>query len=145
MYIHVFVGTCEKIHVHVRVHVQLAIIIVHMYIHVHCTYMYYYTVSPFSSTHTCTCIYNQQCTCIFMHIQQVKKDHVTGKSRGFGFVRFYDPAVQDKVQSMQHTIKDRRIDIKHPRKVRGYIALICEHQSPQADGPVYVCTHMYNV
>ena len=48
---------------------------------------------------------------------QVKKDHVTGKSRGFGFVRFFDPAVQDKVQSMQHTIKDRRIDIKHPRKV----------------------------
>ena len=48
---------------------------------------------------------------------QVKKDHVTGKSRGFGFVRFFDPAVQDKVQSMQHIIKDRRIDIKHPRKV----------------------------
>ena len=52
------------------------------------------------------------CVCV-----QVKKDHVTGKSRGFGFVRFFDPAIQDKVETMQHTIKDRRIDIKHPRKV----------------------------
>jgi RNA recognition motif-containing protein len=52
---------------------------------------------------------------------EVKKDHVTGKSRGFGFVRFLDPAVQDKVQSMQHTIKDRRIDIKHPRKSPSYM------------------------
>lgn len=63
-------------------------------------------------THACLNV----CTCYLLW-SQVKKDHVTGKSRGFGFVRFFDPAVQDKVQSMQHIIKDRRIDIKHPRKV----------------------------
>ena len=56
---------------------------------------------------------------------QVKKDHVTGKSRGFGFVRFLDPLVQQKVQTMQHTIKDRRVDIKHPRKVRGLSNVFC--------------------
>ena len=57
-------------------------------------------------------VYLWMCCCV-----QVKMHHATGKSRGFGFVRFSDPAVQYKVQSMQHTIKDRRVDIKHPRKV----------------------------
>ena len=51
----------------------------------------------------------------------MKKDHETGKSRGFGFVRYFDPSVQDKVQCMQHNIKGRRIDIKHPRKVEATI------------------------
>ena len=60
----------------------------------------------------------------YIMVSQVKKDHETGKSRGFGFVRFFDPAVQLKVQGMSHTIKGRRIDMKHPRKVSNSVRVI---------------------
>ena len=91
---------------------------VHVYIYT-CSWTHFYLIAQLLCKSVmvvseCVCV----CVCVCV---QVKKDHVTGKSRGFGFVRFFDPAVQEKVQSMQHTIKDRRIDIKHPRKVHVHI------------------------
>ena len=72
---------------------------------------------------------------------QVKKDHETGKSRGFGFVRYFDPSVQDKVQSMQHNIKGRRIDIKHPRKVGATIHVhVCTYCRQ-----ICICIHVWQV
>ena len=96
------------VHLYMYIHVYI-----YMYIHVHCIYIY---------------------TCV----SQVKKDHGTGKSRGFGFVRFFDPAVQQKVQSMSHTIKGRRIDMKHPRKVTlAVLSNLCLHR-------LHVCTCMHH-
>ena len=48
---------------------------------------------------------------------QVKKDAGTGRSRGFGFVRFFDVNLQQKIFNMQHTIKGRRVDLRYPRRV----------------------------
>ena len=48
---------------------------------------------------------------------QVKKDIDTGKSRGFGFVRYFDEDIQKKVQGMKHTVKGRKVDVKFPKKV----------------------------
>lgn len=36
-------------------------------------------------------------------------DRHTGRPRGFGFVVFEDPAVADKVVSLQHTIDRREV------------------------------------
>lgn len=49
---------------------------------------------------------------------QVKKDINTGKSRGFGFVRYGDSAVQASVFEGSHTIKGRRVELKYPKQVR---------------------------
>ena len=37
-------------------------------------------------------------------------DRVTGRPRGFGFVVFEDPAVADRVASLQHTIDRREVE-----------------------------------
>ena len=47
----------------------------------------------------------------------MKKDP-SGKSRGFGFVRFSDGDLQRKVHGMKHAINGRRIELKLPRQVR---------------------------
>lgn len=52
---------------------------------------------------------------------EVKKDMNTGRSRGFGFVRYFDPEIQRKVQAMKHTIKNRRVDVKYPKKSSSYV------------------------
>ena len=39
----------------------------------------------------------------------VSYDRATGRPRGFGFVVFEDPAVADKVTSIQHTIDRREV------------------------------------
>lgn len=52
---------------------------------------------------------------------EVKKDMKTMRSRGFGFVRYFDPELQAKVQAMKHTIKGRKVDIKYPKKSASYI------------------------
>ena len=39
----------------------------------------------------------------------VSYDRHTGRPRGFGFVVFEDPAVADKVVSLQHTIDRREV------------------------------------
>ena len=50
---------------------------------------------------------------------QVKIDTNTKKSRGFGFVRFGDRQVQDRVFEMRnHTIKGRHVDLRFPKQVR---------------------------
>ncbi len=47
----------------------------------------------------------------------MKKDKNTGKSRGFGFVRFGDRQVQDKVFEMEnHTVKGRHVDLRYPKQ-----------------------------
>ena len=43
---------------------------------------------------------------------------MTGKSRGFGFVRYGDRAIQAHVFGQPHTIKGRRIELKYPKQVR---------------------------
>ena len=47
----------------------------------------------------------------------MKKDRNTGKSRGFGFVRYGDRAVQASVFESSHTIKGRRVELKYPKQV----------------------------
>ena len=51
---------------------------------------------------------------------QVKKDARTGKSRGFGFVRYGDRMVQANVFDASHTIKGRRVELKYPKQVSFY-------------------------
>lgn len=43
----------------------------------------------------------------------VSYDRHTGRPRGFGFVVFEDPAVADKVVSLQHTIDRREVKPYH--------------------------------
>lgn len=64
-------------------------------------------------------------------LSQVKKDIDTGKSRGFGFVRYFDEDIQKKVQGMKHTIKGRKVDVKFPKKV-----------SRGACGGMHVASHL---
>lgn len=54
----------------------------------------------------------------------MKKDAGTGRSRGFGFVRFFDVSLQQKVFNMQHTIKGRRVDLRYPRRVCAVSGLV---------------------
>ena len=61
-------------------------------------------------------------------IIQVKKDIDTGRSRGFGFVRYFDNEIQKNVQGMKHVIKGRKVDVKFPKKVRK--PWTCEECSP---------------
>lgn len=44
---------------------------------------------------------------------------MTGKSRGFGFVRYGDRAIQAHVFGQPHTIKGRRVELKYPKQVKG--------------------------
>ena len=44
---------------------------------------------------------------------------MTGKSRGFGFVRYSDRAVQVSVFESSHTIKGRRVELKYPKQQVG--------------------------
>ncbi|XP_033107642.1 TAR DNA-binding protein 43-like isoform X2 [Anneissia japonica] len=53
-----------------------------------------------------------------LELSEIKNDHITGKSKGFGFVRFKDPTVQDKVVSRRHQIDGRWCDVRYPD--RGY-------------------------
>ncbi|XP_071946173.1 TAR DNA-binding protein 43-like [Antedon mediterranea] len=53
-----------------------------------------------------------------LELAEIKNDHITGKSKGFGFVRFQDPTVQDKVVSRRHQIDGRWCDVRYPD--RGY-------------------------
>ena len=46
---------------------------------------------------------------------QVKKDPMTGESRGFGFVSFADNKVAETVLSRTHTILGRRCEVRLPR------------------------------
>uniref|UniRef100_UPI00358EC015 TAR DNA-binding protein 43-like isoform X3 n=1 Tax=Myxine glutinosa TaxID=7769 RepID=UPI00358EC015 len=48
-------------------------------------------------------------------LSQVKNDPVTGKSKGFGFVRFADYESQLKALSMRHMIGGRWCDVKLPQ------------------------------
>ena len=48
-------------------------------------------------------------------------DPLTGKSRGFGFVRYGDRAVQANVYARKHIIKGRKVDLKYPKQVCTYI------------------------
>jgi RNA recognition motif-containing protein len=50
---------------------------------------------------------------------EIKRDHKTKQSRGFGFLRFKEPMVQNKVMAMTHTIKGRRCELRPPRKSPG--------------------------
>ena len=51
----------------------------------------------------------------------MKKDVNTKKSRGFGFVRYGDRAIQASVfEAPSHTIKGRRLELKYPKQVKGW-------------------------
>ncbi|EFJ48141.1 hypothetical protein VOLCADRAFT_43575, partial [Volvox carteri f. nagariensis] len=64
---------------------------------------------------------------------EVMKDRYTGKSRGFGFVTFIDPASATRALSVEHTIDGRRCEAKvalpkgepsPPRTTRIFVARI---------------------
>ena len=45
-------------------------------------------------------------------------DRYTGKSRGFGFVRFGDRQIQEKVfEKQDHSVKGRHVDLRFPKQV----------------------------
>ena len=76
----------------------------------------------YTRTHTHTHTTSHPRTTFYTHththtLSQVKKDIDTGKSRGFGFVRYFDEDIQKKVQGMKHTVKGRKVDVKFPKKV----------------------------
>jgi tRNA(Ser,Leu) C12 N-acetylase TAN1 len=50
---------------------------------------------------------------------------VTGKSRGFGFVRYGDRAVQASVFGQTHTVKGRRVELKYPKQVKPVHIKMC--------------------
>ena len=61
---------------------------------------------------------------------QVKKDPMTGESRGFGFVSFADNKVAETVLSRTHTILGRRCEVRLPRPKVGQKVIIltdCMH------------------
>jgi RNA-binding protein Musashi len=43
---------------------------------------------------------------------EVMKDRFSGKSRGFGFVTFVDPAAAQRALAMEHTVDGRRCEAK---------------------------------
>ena len=49
-----------------------------------------------------------------VHEAFVSYDRTTGRPRGFGFVVFDDPAVADRVVSLQHTIDRREVGFAPP-------------------------------
>lgn len=51
---------------------------------------------------------------------EVKTDKDSSKSRGFGFVRFFSSEVQREVQTGEHCIKGRNVELKFPRKSVSY-------------------------
>ena len=44
--------------------------------------------------------------------RQVKTDPTSGASRGFGFIRFKDPEVYQRVCEQNHAIKGRKVEVK---------------------------------
>ena len=84
-------------------------------------------ISLFCHTLFCTHTHTHMHTHTHTHTlinTQVKRDLATNKSRGFGFVRYFDYEIQKKVQTMKHVIKGRRVDIKYPKKVGVMFKLI---------------------
>ena len=53
---------------------------------------------------------------------EVMKDRFSGKSRGFGFVTFVDPAAAQRALGMEHTVDGRRCEAKIalPKVWHGY-------------------------
>jgi len=47
-------------------------------------------------------------------MSQVKKDPKTGKSKGFGFIKFADYSVQQRVVGRRHIVEGRTCDVKLP-------------------------------
>ena len=62
-------------------------------------------------------------TCTWSNIRirllypQVKTHPETGRSRGFGFIRFKDLDVRERVCELNHSIKGRKVDVKQPNAV----------------------------
>jgi len=52
-------------------------------------------------------------------LAQIKKDPETGRSRGYGFIRFKDYEVQQKVISQRHLIDGRWCDVRVPNSKGG--------------------------
>ena len=55
---------------------------------------------------------------------QVKRNQEDGSSRGFGFVRMKDPAMQLKILNMEHVICGRRCELRSPKRVSGRLSLM---------------------
>ena len=56
------------------------------------------------------------------HYPQVKRNQEDGSSRGFGFVRMKDPAMQLKILNMEHVICGRRCELRSPKRVSGRLS-----------------------
>ena len=49
---------------------------------------------------------------LWRYFFQVKTDPNSGASRGFGFIRFKDPEVYQRVCELNHAIKGRKVEVK---------------------------------
>lgn len=56
-----------------------------------------------------------------LELAKVKTDRVTGRSKGFGFIRFSDPEVQVRVMLKRHKIGDRFCDIRIPNSNKPFM------------------------
>lgn len=60
---------------------------------------------------------------------EIMKDRLSGKSRGFGFVTFVEPAAAQRALQMEHTIDGRRCEAKVALpKVRSARTCAAAHQ-----------------
>lgn len=79
---------------------------------------------------------------------EIMKDRLSGKSRGFGFVTFVDPAAAAHALQMEHTIDGRRCEAKValPKVCGGQILLSSSTSVPQLmiqhAATTMLCLHM---
>lgn len=66
-----------------------------------------------------------------VHEAFVSYDRTTGRPRGFGFVVFDDPAVADRVVSLQHTIDRREVGLPACRPTAEALVRDAGAHSPQ--------------
>ena len=83
-------------------------------ISIHLTSAHPFTTSHHSSSHAS----------LPHHYPQVKRNQEDGSSRGFGFVRMKDPAMQLKILNMEHVICGRRCELRSPKRVSGRLSLV---------------------
>jgi len=67
-----------------------------------------------------------------VEMAELKKEPQTGKSRGFGFIRFKDPGVASNVITQTHIIMGRRAEVKLPKSKETFPSKIFVGRLPES-------------